>query len=92
MTMEFVTPKGKSYPLDFRLCLKKDFCNENKMEFETKIQLARELIEYALSLGLDIQGILFDSWYAAQELIGFLRDNSLWWVTRLKSVPCGHDS
>jgi SRSO17 transposase len=85
VTMEFVTPKGKSYPLDFRLYLKEDLCEKKKFEFKTKIQLARELIEYALSLGLEIQGVLFDSWYAAKDLIGYLRDNSLWWVTRLKS-------
>lgn len=85
VTMEFVTPKGKSYPLDFRLYLKKDFCEKKKIPFKTKIDFARELIEYALSLDLEIQGVLFDSWYAAGELIGFLRDNSLWWITRLKS-------
>ncbi len=72
--------------MDFRLYLKEDFCNGNKIEFKTKIQLATELIEYAFGLGLDIQGVLFDSWYAAQELIGFHRDNALWWVTRLKSI------
>ncbi len=85
VTMEFVNRKGNNYPLDFRLHLKQDLCEERKIRFKTKIELARELIEYALTLGLDIQGVLFDSWYAAKELIDFFRDDSLWWVTRLKS-------
>ena len=85
VAMGFVTPKGKSYPLDFRLHFKEDLCEKEKIPFKSKITLGKELIEYALTLGLDIQGVLFDSWYAAKELIGFFRDNSLWWVTRLKS-------
>ena len=85
VTMEFVTPKGKSYPLDFRLYLKKDLCEKKGIPFKSKIVLARELIGYALSLGLHIQGVLFDSWYGAKELIRLLRDSSLAWVTRLKS-------
>jgi hypothetical protein len=85
VTMEFVTPKGETYPLDFRLYMKEDLCRQKKIQFKTKIDLARELIEYALGLGMEIQGVLFDSWYASKEFIGFLGSNGLRWVTRLKS-------
>jgi SRSO17 transposase len=85
VTVEFVGPKGKSHPLDFRLYLKKGQCREKAIEFKTKIELAQELIEYALELGLEVQGVLFDSWFASKEFIRFLHDHGLHWVTRLKS-------
>lgn len=85
VTMEYVTRKGEVYPLDFRLYLKEDLCQEKKIPFKTKIDFARELVEYALGLGIEIQGVLFDSWYGSKEFIRFLRDNSLRWITRLKS-------
>ena len=85
VTMEFVTVKGQTYPLDFRLYMKKDLCQQKEIPFKTKIDLARELVEYALGLGLEIQGVLFDSWYASKEFIGFLGGKSLRWITRLKS-------
>ncbi len=85
VTMEYVTAKGETYPLDFRLYMKKDYCKQKKIPFKTKIDLARELVEYALGLGLEIQGVLFDSWYASKEFIGFLRGKGLGWITRLKS-------
>jgi SRSO17 transposase len=85
VAMEVVNQKGESHPLDFQLYMKKVLCQEKKIPFKTKIELARELVEYALGLGLEIQGVLFDSWYGSKEFIGFLRDNGLHWITRLKS-------
>lgn len=85
VAVKCVNRKGESHPLDFRLYLKKDRCLEQGLTFKTKIELARELIEYALSLGLDIQGVLFDSWFASKEFIEFLGNNELDWVTKLKS-------
>jgi len=85
VTMEFVTRKGETYPLDFRLYLKEDHCQDKNIQFKTKHELAHELVKYALGLGLEVQGVLFDSWYGSKEFLKFLRDNSLRWVTRLKS-------
>ncbi len=42
-------------------------------------------METALHPGLDIQGTLFDNWFASKEFIKFLRGKGLRWVTRLKS-------
>jgi SRSO17 transposase len=85
VTVEFVDRKGKRHPLDFRLYMKKDLCREKEIPFKTKIELAGELIEFALTLGLEIQGVLFDSWFASKEFIKFLRKQRLLWVTKLKS-------
>jgi SRSO17 transposase len=84
-TAEFVNLKGESHPIDFRLYLKEDQGREKIVPFRTKIELSKELVEDALNRGLDIQGALFDNWFASKDFIKFLRDQGLHWVTRLKS-------
>lgn len=85
VTVEFVNTKGVSHPLDFRLYLKEEQSRVKGVPFKTKIELARDLIEYALELGIQIQGVLFDNWFASKDFINFLKDRGLHWVTRLKS-------
>jgi SRSO17 transposase len=85
VTAEFVNPKGDSHPLDFRLYLKEAQSREKKVPFKTKIELAQELVEDALQRGLEIQGALFDNWFASKDFIKFLQAKGLHWVTRLKS-------
>lgn len=85
VTAEFVSSKGDSHPLDFRLYLKRDLCREKGIPFKTKIELAQELVEDALHLGLEIQGALFDNWFASTDFIKFLQSKGLHWVTRLKA-------
>jgi len=85
VTAEFVNPKGESHPLDFRLYLKEEQSREKRVPFKTKIDLAQELVEEALQLGLEIQGALFDNWFASKDFIKFLQGKGLHWVTRLKS-------
>jgi len=85
VTAEFVNPKGESHPLDFRLYLKEEQSREKRVPFKTKIDLAQELVEDALQLGLEIQGALFDNWFASKDFIKFLQGRGLHWVTRLKS-------
>ena len=85
VTAEFVNPKGESHPLDFRLYLKEEQSREKRVPFKTKIDLAQELVDDALQLGLEIQGALFDNWFASKDFIKFLQAKGLHWVTRLKS-------
>lgn len=85
VTAEFVNLKGESHPIDFRLYLKEDQSREKRIPFKTKIELAKELVEDAVNRGLDIQGALFDNWFASKDFIKFLRSKGLHWVTRLKS-------
>ena len=85
VTTLFIKRDGTVHPLHFRLYLKEDYCNEKGVPFKTKIDLAKELVEQALGLGLEIEGVLFDNWYASKEFIRFLHGKTLRWVTRLKS-------
>ena len=85
VTAVFVRRDGTCHPLDFRLYLKEEYCKRKGIPFKTKIEMAMELVEKAGALGLEIEAVLFDSWYASKEFIGLLRAKTLMWVTRLKS-------
>ena len=85
VTAEFVTPDGIHHPVGFRLYLKKEYCERRGLTFKTKIELAKELVELAISVGLEIECLLFDNWYASKDFMRCLRDHKLHWVTRLKS-------
>jgi SRSO17 transposase len=84
VTAEFEAPDGTHHPLGFRLYLKKDYCQRMGLTFKTKIELAMELVELAVSLGLEIECVLFDNWYASKDFMRFLKQHKLHWVTRLK--------
>jgi SRSO17 transposase len=84
VTALFIKKDGACYPIDFRLYLKEEYCKEQGTPFKTKIELAKELVEEAVSFGLEIEAVLFDNWYASKEFIGFLQARGLKWVTRLK--------
>ena len=85
VTSVFVKMDGTCYALGFRVYLKKDYCQKKKIPFKTKHQFAKELVEQAVSLGLEIDAVLFDNWYASKDFIIFLQAKPLSWVTRLKS-------
>jgi len=85
VTAQFVSRKGAHHPVGFRVYLKREHCEKLGIPFKTKIQLAEELVEEALAAGLEVDAVLFDSWFASKEFIGFLRGRTLGWVTRLKS-------
>ena len=60
-------------PLDFEIYVKrKDL--QNKKEFRSKVDIAKELVRKAKSYGLPISVVIFDSWYASEALITVIKD------------------
>ena len=53
-------------------------------QFQTKIALAKELVEAAIWRKLPFSVVLFDSWYLAEEFITFLRRRRKDWISILK--------
>jgi len=53
-------------------------------QFQTKIVLAKELVEAAIRRRLPFGVVLFDSWYLAEEFIAFLRRRRKDWISILK--------
>jgi SRSO17 transposase len=53
-------------------------------QFQTKIELAIELVRKAVERDLPFSVVLFDSWYLAEELVSVLADLHKDWVSILK--------
>jgi hypothetical protein len=70
-----------NYAVDFRLYEKK----EDSDEFKTKIELARELIDYGLGIGMPALTWIFDSWYMCNELTRFIESKKRFWIGSCKS-------
>ena len=74
-----------SVVLDFAIYRKKEDCDD-KNKFRTKVEIARELISRAVSYGLPITRVVFDSWYATRELVEHIEALGIKeWVTQAKS-------
>jgi SRSO17 transposase len=63
-------------PLDFDIYVKRKDC-EDKKQFRTKVEIAKDLVEKAVGYGLPIDVVLFDSWYMSEELTSFLREKGV---------------
>ena len=53
-------------------------------QFQTKIELAEELVEAAIRHKLPFSVVLFDSWYLAKEFVTCLRRRKKDWISILK--------
>jgi putative transposase len=54
-------------------------------EEESKLELALALLEWAKAAGFRPEGVLFDAWYAAKQVLEWLHDHGWSFVTRLRS-------
>jgi SRSO17 transposase len=61
-------------PLDFDIYIKRKDCRD-KSKFWTKIEIAKDLISKAKSYGLPISVVIFDSWYAGEKLLKFIKED-----------------
>lgn len=54
-------------------------------QFKTKIKLATELLDQAVSHKVPFEVVLFDSWYLSQEIVDHLKILEKDWISLLKS-------
>lgn len=73
--------KKTNYPVDYRLYEKE----EQSKSFKTKIGLAKELIEYAISAGMPCLTYIHDAWYTCKELADFIESKKKFWIGSCKS-------
>lgn len=52
---------------------------------ESKLDLALSLLEWAREEGSEPEGVLFDAWYAAKEVLEWLHAQGWCFVTRLRA-------
>ena len=80
----FFVNENEKHPLDLRIYLKKEVAQKLKTSFKTKITLAKELISEAYE-AIDIELVIIDAWYFANEFVKHLKELELDWITRAKS-------
>lgn len=74
------------YPLKFDVYRKKeDYSDEDILEFKTKIQMAQEMIDWAVKQGIPFKCVIFDSWYFCKELCDHLESLGKDWISMSKS-------
>ena len=62
--------------LDFGLYVKgKDL--QDKKQFRTKVEIAKDLVEKAVGHGLPIDVVVFDSWYMSEGPVSFVREKGI---------------
>lgn len=80
---------GQVVPVDLRHYVKEKVCKEEKKEFKTRIELAREMIEsFAIPAGRGASKrvvVLFDSWYLCKEIVDAIRRRGWHFVSESKS-------
>lgn len=82
VTTHHLSAKGH-FPIGYRLY--KQRANKEDHEFSSKIELAKRLVEEAVSLQLPFETVLFDCWYFCKELISLVEALGKNWVAGCKS-------
>lgn len=81
----YVDHHGNRYPLRFDLYRKEEDCQKINQPFRTKIEIAKELISYAINQGIPFQGVIFDSWYFSKDLVDFIEGFEKDWITQARN-------
>ncbi|MFQ6055264.1 MAG: IS701 family transposase, partial [Methanosarcinales archaeon] len=80
----YLVNEHEKHPLDFRIYLKEEIAQKLKKPFKTKITLASELILEAYKT-IEIDFVVMDAWYFANDLIKQFKVLGIDWITRAKS-------
>lgn len=78
--------KNKRFPINL-LPYKPDndfLFGKESIEFKSKIQLAEELVEDAVSKNIHFSDVIFDSWYFSKEFVSSLQEKNLTWISEAK--------
>lgn len=76
-----------SLPLVPRLCFRREYCERHGRNYESKTAKAGWQLNRLLEMGLQSKNLicLFDSWYAASDLINYCQNHGLKYVFGIKS-------
>lgn len=58
---------------------------KNDPDFKSKLELAKELVDDALQKEIPFRYCLFDSWYSASDVLNFIHEKNLYFITEVKS-------
>lgn len=75
----------RRYPLRFEVYQKKKDCQKEGLKFKTKIELAQQLINWAVKQGIPFQTVVFDSWFFCKELVDHIESLGKDWIGMSRS-------
>lgn len=87
VTSAFSSP-SKRFPINFEPYIpKNDIFFENNISaiFKSKIKLAIELIQDLVDKNISFSDIVFDSWYFAKDVVEFIEESNLTFITEAPS-------
>jgi len=58
---------------------------KNDPDFKSKLELAKELVDNALHKEIPFRYVVFDSWYSASDVLNFIHEKNLGFITEVKS-------
>ena len=73
---------AKHFPVQFKSYIPEDQCQPNT--FKSKPDLAKELIEDAITKNIPFSNIVFDAWYTSSEIIELIASKNLTLVAETK--------
>ena len=75
--------KTKRYPINLKPYIPKNdpLCKEHEVMFKSKLDLAKDLVEDAISKDIPFSAVVFDNWYFSNDFVSFLSDLNLNWIT-----------
>ncbi|MEW6041187.1 MAG: IS701 family transposase [Elusimicrobiota bacterium] len=78
----------KRYPINLKPYKPKEefFLGKDDLDFKSKHQFAKELIDDAISKNISFSDIVFDNWYFSNDLIEYIQDNHLLFITESEST------
>lgn len=81
----YANHKELRYPLKFELYRKKEDCEQEQTVFKTKIEIAKDLVSWAVEQGILFQTVIFDSWFFTKELVDHIESLGKDWISMSKS-------
>jgi Transposase DDE domain len=81
--VNYVATSGKHYPLEFRRFVKRDQCQERKLEFKDHNQLVRELVDWVVEQAIP-GDFTFDSYFTHADNLNFIHEKQRGYVGDLK--------
>lgn len=85
VSLVYANHKELRYPLKFELYRKKEDCEHEAIVFKTKIEIAQELVSWAIEQGIFFQTVVFDSWFFTKELVDYIESLGKDWISMSKS-------
>lgn len=81
------TANNRYIPLELKFYRTQDefLMGKNDPDFKSKLELAKELITDALNNKIPFDYVLFDSWYSAGDVLTFIHEQGLKFISEAKS-------